>query len=184
MEEDGGNYIFKLSSDRDRDSKYTTRTSAMKRSDGILVTGVKQVLGVWEEYFKKLLNLEGECEIEMMRELEVRTITEEEVEKTVKKMKTWKAVDELSVEMVKANELMGIKWLTRLFNACYTTGEIPAEWRRGVIVPIWKGKGTSMPMEIQRHHITEPSPEIYGRDTGCEGEAYSGEQHWRELAGI
>ena len=68
----------------------------MKRSDGTLVTGVKQVLGVWEEYFKKLLNPEGECEIEIphsvMRELEVRTITEEEVEKVVKKMKTGKAV--------------------------------------------------------------------------------------------
>ena len=37
----------------------------MKRSDGTLVTGVKQVLGVWEEYFKKLLNPEGECKIEM-----------------------------------------------------------------------------------------------------------------------
>ena len=58
-------------------------------------------------------------------------------------MKTGKAVgvDELSVEMVKANELVGIKWLARLFNVCFTTGEIPAEWRRGVIVPIWKGKG-------------------------------------------
>ena len=84
MEEDGGHFIVKLARDRDRDSKYTIRTSAMKRSDGILVTGVKQVVSVWEEYFKKLLNLEGECEIEMMRELEVRTITEEEVEKTVK----------------------------------------------------------------------------------------------------
>ena len=72
----------------------------------------------------------------------MRTITEEGVEKTVKKIKTGKAVgmDELSVEMVKANELVGIKWLTRLFNMCLTTGEIPAEWRRGVIVPIWKGK--------------------------------------------
>ena len=28
-----------------------------------------------------------------------------------------------------------------LFNVCFTTGEIPAEWRRGVIVLIWKGKG-------------------------------------------
>ena len=37
--------------------------------------------------------------------MEVRKITEEEVEKAVKKMKTRKAVevDELSVEMVKAN---------------------------------------------------------------------------------
>ena len=88
------------------------------------------MLGVWEEYFKKLLNLEGECEIEIphsvRRELEVRTIPEEEVEKAVEKMKTGKAVgvNELSVEMVKANELLGIKWLTRLFNVCFTRGEI------------------------------------------------------------
>ena len=59
----------------------------------------------------------------------MRAITEE-VEKAVKKMKTGKAVgvDELSVEMVKANKLVGIKWLKRLFNVCFTTGEIPAEW--------------------------------------------------------
>ena len=73
----------------------------------------------------------------------MRTITEEEVEKAVKKIKTGKAVrvDELSVEMVKANELVVIKWLTRLFNVCFTTGEISTELQRGVIVPIWKGKG-------------------------------------------
>ena len=58
-------------------------------------------------------------------------------------MKTGKAVgvEELSVEMVKANELVGTKRLMRLFNVCFTTREIPAEWRRGVIVPIRKGKG-------------------------------------------
>ena len=63
----------------------------MKRSDGTLITGVKQVLSVWEEYFKKLLNPEGEYEIaiphSVRRELEVRTITED-----VKKMKTGKVV--------------------------------------------------------------------------------------------
>ena len=146
------------------------------------------MLGVWEEYFKKLLNPKGEYEMEIShsvrRELEVRTITEEQVEKAVKKMKNGKAVgvDELSVEMVKANELVGIKWLTRLFNVCCTTGEIPAEWRRGVSVLIWKGKGDIHDQE--RHYITAPSPEIYGKDTICEGEAYSGEQNRRESAGI
>ena len=99
IEDDGGKkLIFQL--ERNRDS---TRTSAMKRSDGTLVTGVKQVLSVWEEDFKKLLNPEGECEIDIphsvRRGLEVRTITEEEVEKAVTKMKTGKAVgvDEISV---------------------------------------------------------------------------------------
>ena len=55
--------IFKLARDRNRDSRDTTQTSAMKRSDETLVSGVKQVLGVWEEYFKKLLNPKGECDI-------------------------------------------------------------------------------------------------------------------------
>ena len=104
------------------------------------------MLGVWEEYFKKLLNPEGECEIEILhsvrRELEVRIIAEEEMEKAVKKIKTGKAVgvDELTVEMVKANRVVGIKWLARLFNMCFTTREIPTEWQKAVIVPIWKGK--------------------------------------------
>ena len=55
----------------------------MKRSDGKLVIGVKQVLCVCEEYFKKLLNPEGVCEIAIphyvRRKLEVTPITEEEV---------------------------------------------------------------------------------------------------------
>ena len=65
------------------------------------------------------------------------------MENAVKKIKTGKAVgvDELSVEMVKANRLVGIKWLTRLLNVCFTAGEIPTEWRREVIVPTWKGEG-------------------------------------------
>ena len=42
----------------------------------------------------------------------MRTITEEEVEKAVKKMKTV-GVDDLSVEMVKANRLVGTKWLNQ-----------------------------------------------------------------------
>ena len=72
----------------------------------------------------------------------MKTIKEDEVEKAVKKMKTGNAVgvDDLSVEMVKPNRLVGIKWLTRLFNVCFTTGDIPTEWRRGVIVPIGKGE--------------------------------------------
>ena len=92
-------------------------------------------------------------------------------------------MDELSVEMVKANELVGIKWLTRLFYMCLTTGEIPAEWRRGVIVPIWKGKGDNHDPGRYRG-ITLLSPEIDGKDIRCENEAYSGEKSQRESAGI
>ena len=49
-------------------------------------------------------------------------------------------MDEVSVEMVKPNGLVGIKWLARLFNVC-SQQEIPADWRRGSSVQIWQGKG-------------------------------------------
>ena len=50
----------------------------------------------------------------------MRTITLKGVNETVKQIQTGKAVgmNELSVEMMKASELKGIKWLTRLFNVC------------------------------------------------------------------
>ena len=88
-----GELVFKLARDRDRESKDITQTSAMKRSDGTLVTGVKQVLGVWVEYFKKLLNPVEECEIELphsvRRERTGGEITEEGAEKAVKNNKKW-----------------------------------------------------------------------------------------------
>ena len=50
IEEDGGKkYIFQLVRDRDRDSKDTTRTSAMKGSDG---TSAKCMGGVFQETTK------------------------------------------------------------------------------------------------------------------------------------
>ena len=52
-------------------------------------------------------------------------------------------------------------------------------------MPVWKGKGDIHDQGKYRgHHITVPSPEIDGKDTRCEGEAYSGEQNQRESAGI
>ena len=114
----------------------------MKRIDGHIGHWSKTSAKCMGGVFQETTIPGGECEIyiphSVRRELEVRTITEEEVEKAVTKMKTEKAagLDELSVEMVKANRLVGIKWLTRLFNVCFTTGDIPAEGRRGVIVPI------------------------------------------------
>ena len=56
IEEDWETCIFKLAIHRDRDSKDTTQTSALKRSDGTLVTGVKTSArcmgGVFQETIK------------------------------------------------------------------------------------------------------------------------------------
>ena len=45
----------------DRDSKDTTRISVMKRSDGTLVNGVKQVLSVWDQVSSTARLFDDDC---------------------------------------------------------------------------------------------------------------------------
>ena len=58
-------------------------------------------------------------------------------------MKKGKAVgpDELPVEVWKCMGKMGIKFLTRLFKRLLMGERMPEEWRRSVLIPIYKNKG-------------------------------------------
>ena len=58
-------------------------------------------------------------------------------------MKQGKAVglDELPVEVWKCMGEMGIEFLTRMFNKLLVGETIPKEWRRSVLIPIYKNKG-------------------------------------------
>ena len=60
-----------------------------------------------------------------------------------KRMKKGKAVgpDELPVEVWKCMGEMGIEFLTRLFNRLLMGERMPEEWRRSVLIPIYKNKG-------------------------------------------
>ena len=58
-------------------------------------------------------------------------------------MKKGKAVgpDELPVEVSKCMGKMGIQFLTRMFNRLLMGERMPEEWRRSVLIPIYKNKG-------------------------------------------
>ena len=58
-------------------------------------------------------------------------------------MKKGKAVgpDEFPVEVWKCIGEIGIKFLTRLFNRLLMGERMPEEWRRSVLIPIYKNKG-------------------------------------------
>ena len=58
-------------------------------------------------------------------------------------MKKGKAVgpDELPVEVWTCMEKMGIKFPTKLFNRLLMGERMPEEWRRSVLIPIYKNKG-------------------------------------------
>ena len=74
---------------------------------------------------------------------EVNCVSREEVKNALRRMKAGKAVgpDELLVEVRKCMGEMEIEFLTRLFNRLLVGKRIPEEWRRNVLIPIYKNKG-------------------------------------------
>ena len=72
-----------------------------------------------------------------------RKIQEYEVENALNKMKNGKAVgpDEIPIEVWKCLGRKGILWLTSLFNRILKTKKMPEEWRKSILIPIFKNKG-------------------------------------------
>ena len=58
-------YIYKTAQERDEDSKDVKTGSVIKDKNGKLDTDRKDVLRVWEEYFKELLNGRENSELEL-----------------------------------------------------------------------------------------------------------------------
>uniref|UniRef100_A0AAR2LJT3 Reverse transcriptase domain-containing protein n=1 Tax=Pygocentrus nattereri TaxID=42514 RepID=A0AAR2LJT3_PYGNA len=63
-----------------------------------------------------------------------------EITEVVGKLLSGKApgVDEIRPEMLKALDIVGLSWLTRLCNIAWTSGTVPLDWQTGVVVPIFK----------------------------------------------
>ena len=81
-------------------------------------------------------------EAEVINE-EVNCVSREEVKNALRRMKKGKTVgpDELPVEVWKCMGEMGIEFLTRLFNRLLMGERMTEEWRRSVLIPIYKNKG-------------------------------------------
>ncbi|TWW64974.1 hypothetical protein D4764_22G0006210 [Takifugu flavidus] len=47
-------------------------------------------------------------------------------------------VDEIRPEFLKALDVVGLSWLTRLCNIAWTSGAVPLDWQTGVVVPLFK----------------------------------------------
>jgi hypothetical protein len=58
-------------------------------------------------------------------------------------MKTGKALgpDDIPIEVWRCLGDIAIMWLTKLFNTIFRSNKMPDEWRRSILVPIFKNKG-------------------------------------------
>ncbi|KAK3532754.1 hypothetical protein QTP86_028122 [Hemibagrus guttatus] len=110
---EGEKDLYRLARQRDRDGKDVQQVRVIKDRDGRVLTSEESVQRRWKEYFEELMNEENE------REKRVEGVNS--VEQKVDKIR----MDEVrkALKRMKKSERM------------------PEEWRRSVLVPIFKNKG-------------------------------------------
>ncbi|KAK3526616.1 hypothetical protein QTP70_030755 [Hemibagrus guttatus] len=129
------------------DGKDVQQVRVIKDRDGRVLTSEESVQKRWKEYFEELMNEENEREKRGERvnsvEQKVDKIRKDEVRKALKRMKSGKAVgpDDIPVEVWKCLGEAAVEFLTSLFNSILESEKIPEEWKRSVLVPIFKNKG-------------------------------------------
>ncbi|KAK3508090.1 hypothetical protein QTP70_013444 [Hemibagrus guttatus] len=139
--------LYRLARQRDRDGKDVQQVRVIKDRDGRVLTSEESVQRRWKEYFEELMNEENEREkrVEGVNSVEqkVDKIRKDEVRKALKRMKSGKAVgpDDIPVEVWKCLGEAAVEFLTSLFNRVLESERMPEEWRRSVLVPIFKNKG-------------------------------------------
>ena len=132
---------------RDRLGKDVQHERVLKDENSNVMVSSEAVLKRWKEYFEKLMNKQNERhprteEAEVVNE-EVNCVSREKMKNALRRMKKGKVVgpDKLPVKVWKCMGEMGIKFLTRLFNRLLMGERMPEEWRRSVLIPIYKNKG-------------------------------------------
>ena len=143
----GENKVFKIAKQRNRQSKNVQQVRVIKSKTAEILMEEEKVKQRWKEYFDKLLNQENprerrETRIEG-RERDVEDISEEEVKTGLRKMKKGEAQgpDEIPVEAWIGLGNKGVEFLVNFFNRLLRGEKMPDEWRRSVLVPLYKGKG-------------------------------------------
>ncbi|KAK3520909.1 hypothetical protein QTP86_002418, partial [Hemibagrus guttatus] len=144
---EGEKDLYRLARQRDRDGKDVQQVRVIKDRDGRVLTSEESVQRRWKEYFEELMNEENEREkrVEGVNSVQqkVDKIRKDEVRKALKRMKSGKAVgpDDIPVEVWKCLGEAAVEFLANLFNRVLESERMPEEWRRSVLVPIFKNKG-------------------------------------------
>ena len=144
---EGEKTLYRLARQRHQAGKDVQQVRMMKDKDGNVMTDEESVLRMWKEYNMGLMNEENERErreIDGERvNLEVESVSKEEVMENMQRMKNGKAVgpDDIPVEVWKCLGESALKFLTKLYNRTMESERMPEEWRDSVLIPIFKNKG-------------------------------------------
>ncbi|KAM3394643.1 hypothetical protein P3S68_003646 [Capsicum galapagoense] len=148
----GEKKLFRLAKARERKGRDLDQVRCIKGEDGRVLVEDGHIKKIWQSYFHKLLNDEGDRAI-VLGELEhseecrdfsyCRRFKVEEVRQAVHRMRRGRATgpDEIPVEFWKFVGEAGVRWLTGLFNEIFRTAKMPEAWRWSTMIPLYKNKG-------------------------------------------
>uniref|UniRef100_A0A8I6Z2Z9 Reverse transcriptase domain-containing protein n=1 Tax=Hordeum vulgare subsp. vulgare TaxID=112509 RepID=A0A8I6Z2Z9_HORVV len=147
---EGERDIYKMAKIRERKTRDVGEVKCIKEGEDQLLVKDEAIKRRWREYFDNLYN--GEVDnstVELDDSFDdtsmcfVRRIQECEVKDALKRMKVGKAMgpDGIPIEVWRGLGDIAIVWLTKLFNLIFRSNKMPEEWRRSILVPIFKNKG-------------------------------------------
>ena len=134
-------------------SKSTSQVSSVYAADGRrLVSDPDEYRARWAEYFEQLYMADPPTQqlpvAVALPPVPIPQINEDapsiaEVRMAVSKLKSGKAAGVCGIpgELLKEGGEGMIQGLHRVLTAVWQTGTIPPDWKRGLVTPIWKGKG-------------------------------------------
>ena len=121
------------------------RCARQMAREGRDIISVCCIKNIWRKYMEKLLNIENDWDGEVDCP-EVMgpccLISEEEFAEAIKGIKIGKAAGPNGVvsEMMKTSSGFGTRWLTDLINNIVKEVCIADDWRKSILVPVYKGK--------------------------------------------
>ena len=133
-------------------SKSTPQLSAIRTADGCLVSDADGQMSRWAEYFGQLFTVDppsGQLQTTGLPVMDANPPIDEaapsleEVKEAVARLRGGKAagICNISAELLKAGGEAMTRGLHAVLTAVWHSGTIPPDWKRGLVVPIWKGKG-------------------------------------------
>jgi hypothetical protein len=159
---------------RERKMKNIIQVKCIKDETERLLTKYEDIKNRWREYFDKLFNENsGSSSIELdissddLNRQFVRRIQESEAKDALKRMKGGKVMgpDGILIEVWRSLGDVAIVWLTKLFNFILRSNKMSDEWRRSILVSIFKNKGDVQSCTNYRGDQTnEPYNEAMGGD--------------------
>jgi hypothetical protein len=145
---EGENDVYKMATLWERKIRDFNQIKCIKDEADEFLVKDDEIKNRWREYFDKLFNDESEkTVIELDDSVDtnmqfVWRIQKPEVKEALKKMKTNKALgpDDIPIEIWRCLGDIVIVWLTKLFNIIFWSNKMPDEWRRSILVSIFKNK--------------------------------------------